>query len=85
MQSNPFNPTTSITYRVTAQGNVSVDVYNALGQRVRELVNTAAQPGTYTVVWDGKDGATRSVGSGVYLIRLTTPTAVVTERVTLLR
>ncbi|HPU85468.1 MAG TPA: right-handed parallel beta-helix repeat-containing protein [Candidatus Latescibacteria bacterium] len=82
---NPFNPTTSITYRVTAQGNVSVQVYNALGQRVRELVNTAAPAGTYTVVWDGKDSATRPVGSGVYLIRLTTPTAVVTERVTLLR
>jgi len=82
---NPFNPTTSITYRVTAQGNVSVQVYNALGQRVRELVNTAAPAGTYTVVWDGKDSAARPVGSGVYLIRLTTPAAVVTERVTLLR
>ncbi|HOT36622.1 MAG TPA: FlgD immunoglobulin-like domain containing protein, partial [Candidatus Latescibacteria bacterium] len=80
---NPFNPTTSITYRVTAQGNVSVQVYNALGQRVRELVNTAAPAGTYTVVWDGKDSAARPVGSGVYLIRLTTPAAVVTERVTL--
>ncbi len=82
---NPFNPTTSITYRVTAQGNVSVDVYNALGQRVRELVNTAAQPGVYTVVWDGKDSAARPVGSGVYLVRLITPASVVTERVTLLR
>jgi len=82
---NPFNPTTSITYRVTAQGNVSVQVYNALGQRVRELVNTTAQPGVYTVVWDGKDSAARPVGSGVYLVRLITPAAVVTERVTLLR
>ncbi|HPK75356.1 MAG TPA: S8 family serine peptidase [Candidatus Latescibacteria bacterium] len=82
---NPFNPTTSITYRVTAPGNVSVQVFNALGQRVRDLVNTTAQPGTYTVVWDGRDGAARPVGSGVYLIRFMAPQMAEVRRVTLVR
>ncbi len=44
---NPFNPATSIAYQVARQANVNLTVYNALGQKVRTLVNRRQQAGKY--------------------------------------
>lgn len=82
---NPFNPITSIVYRVDEAGAVSLTIHNVAGQRVRRLVGAQQQPGAYTLAWDGLDDARRPAASGIYLVRLTTPTNTVTRRVTLLR
>lgn len=67
---NPFNPATTIRYRLPATGNVVVTIYNTLGQKVRTLVLERQQAGVHEVIWDGKDGTGRVVGSGVYFYRL---------------
>ncbi len=67
---NPFNPTTTIEYDVKNGANVTLKVYNLLGQEVRTLVNTRQNAGNYKVNWDGKDNAGNAVASGVYLYRL---------------
>jgi len=82
---NPFNPSTTIQYRIGTAGSASVVVHNAAGQVVRCLVKNNHAAGTHEVIWDGKDESGRPVASGTYFVRLTTPTAVVTERVTLAR
>jgi len=83
---NPFNALLRINVTTPISGRMHIAVYNQTGQLVRQLRDThVPSAGVQTVLWDGKDGAARPVGSGVYLVRLTTPTAVVTERVTLLR
>ncbi|HOS65711.1 MAG TPA: FlgD immunoglobulin-like domain containing protein [Candidatus Latescibacteria bacterium] len=85
VQPNPFNPSATITYRVETQGMTRVEVFAVTGQRIRELVKATTQPGTHTVVWDGTDGQGKAVSSGVYLVRFTSPSAVVSRRVTLAR
>lgn len=82
---NPFNPTTLIAYAIPAPGHVTLRVYNTVGQPIRTLVARQLAAGNHSFRWDGLDDAGMPVGSGMYLIRLTTPTAVATQRVTLLR
>jgi len=62
---NPFNPATTIRYDVAAQVDVSVQVYNVLGQKVRTLVDEQQTPGSYSVRFDG-----RNLSSGMYFIQL---------------
>ncbi|OGG44698.1 MAG: hypothetical protein A3F84_28760 [Candidatus Handelsmanbacteria bacterium RIFCSPLOWO2_12_FULL_64_10] len=67
---NPFNPATTIRYALPEASNVSLVVYNILGQQVRVLVNGAQGPGYHTAVWDGRDEAGRMAATGVYIYRL---------------
>jgi subtilisin family serine protease len=67
---NPFNPTTVIEYSLPIRADVSIDIFNILGQRVRRLVHRSRAPGSYSVTWDGTDGAGRQLATGVYLYRL---------------
>jgi hypothetical protein len=67
---NPFNPETQIGYQLPEAGDVSVVIYNLLGQEVRALVQERQEAGFYRVVWDGRDARGRSVSSGVYLARM---------------
>ncbi len=64
---NPFNPVTTIVYAISSAANVNLTVYDMLGQKVTELVNTQKNPGKYTVTFDGS-----KISSGVYFYRLTT-------------
>jgi len=52
---NPFNLQTSIEYFVPRKGTVILIIYDSLGREVRRLVNEVKDPGTYRVVWDGKN------------------------------
>ncbi|MDH4038586.1 MAG: T9SS type A sorting domain-containing protein [Candidatus Krumholzibacteria bacterium] len=67
---NPFNPSTTIPFTIPSAGRVTITIYNVSGARVRTLVNAEYQPGTHSAVWDGRNDAGATVGSGVYLARL---------------
>lgn len=70
---NPFNPFTSIRYRISgkvAGRRASIRVYNLLGNEVVTLANRIHQPGEYVVFWDGCDDRGTEVSSGIYLYRL---------------
>ena len=58
-----------------------LELYNALGQRVRTLVNQFQAPGEYQVPWDARDGLGAAVSSGVYVTRLHHPGGLQTRRV----
>jgi hypothetical protein len=62
---NPFNPSTLIQYSIAEPGNVTLEVYNMLGQKVAELVNTTQAAGKYSVQFDAA-----GLSSGVYLYQL---------------
>ena len=51
--------------------NITLKVFNILGQEVRTLVDRIQEPGYYTVTWDGKDGSGAIAASGIYFYRLT--------------
>ncbi len=79
---NPFNPSTVIQYAVPRATNVSLVIYNILGQQVRTLVDEPQNAGRFTVTWDGRDNVGRVVGSGVYFYRLSAgETAIVKKMV----
>ncbi|MBT5875430.1 MAG: cadherin-like domain-containing protein, partial [Candidatus Latescibacteria bacterium] len=83
---NPFNPTTSIAYAVEEESQISLTVYNLLGQEVVRLVNRAHAPGRYSVEWDGRNERGVSVGSGVYIYRLVSSAGfAASRRMTLLK
>lgn len=67
---NPFNPTTNIEFAVPAKSHVELVIYNALGQRVRELINEDLDAGWKSVTWDGTDNSGNTVASGIYLYRI---------------
>lgn len=67
---NPFNPNTRIRCEIPRSSHVSLVVYNALGQKIRTLVNETRGPGRFVVEWDGRNDQGEAVSSGVYLYRL---------------
>lgn len=62
---NPFNPLTLIRYELPHSGNVSLKVFNTLGQELATLVQGQQDAGSYEVKFDGSGLAT-----GVYFYRL---------------
>ena len=67
---NPFNPTTSIPLGLPRQGEVNLDVFDVLGQKIRTLVDDGMAAGFHLISWDGRDDDGRQVGAGMYLYRL---------------
>ncbi len=84
---NPFNPSTTIKYTLGANSNVSLKIYNAMGQEVRALVNGKSQVANtpYEVRWDGKDNAGNAVASGVYMYRLEAGNVKMTKKMMFLK
>lgn len=64
---NPFNPSTVINFSVPEQSNVSLTIYNSLGQFVEEIVNENLSAGNYNVQWRAVN-----LSSGVYYYTLAT-------------
>jgi photosystem II stability/assembly factor-like uncharacterized protein len=62
---NPFNTRTAISYRLSANSQVELSIYNLLGQRVATLVSAKQSPGSYSAEWDGAE-----FSSGVYFCRM---------------
>lgn len=77
---NPFNPTTTIQYALPEAGNVRLDVFNVLGQRVATLINGEQTAGFHNLQFDGS-----RLSSGVYLYRLQSGNQVITRKMLLVK
>ncbi len=62
---NPFNPSTTIKYALPVSGNVTLKVYNLIGQEVASLVSEFQREGSYDVRFDAS-----KLSSGVYFYSL---------------
>jgi hypothetical protein len=67
---NPFNPATAIQYALPRAAEVKVEIYNILGQKVRNLVDEHQEPGYKMIRWNGKDESGAEVSSGIYFYRI---------------
>jgi hypothetical protein len=65
---NPFNPSTRITLSLPQSGRVEIEVFDILGQKVRDLLNDMLSPGEHSVWFDGS-----ALPSGLYIARVSTP------------
>ena len=68
---NPFNPETTIGYELAESADVTLQIYNVVGQVVRTLIASESQSiGRYQVRWDGMDDRGMPVSSGIYFYQL---------------
>ncbi len=69
---NPFNPETWIPFRLADESDVTIQIYNPMGQLVRRLSSGIMPAGDYSsqskaIYWDGRNQTGEPVSSGVYL------------------
>jgi len=76
---NPFNPSTTIPYRLSNATPVTLRIYDVLGRDVATLVDAFQAPGRYEVRFDAK-----GLPGGVYLYRLQTGVWVLSRAMLLL-
>jgi hypothetical protein len=82
---NPFNPVTTITYLLPKKTEVSLIIYNSMGQAIRKLASESRKAGKYTVSWDGRNNRGIPVTSGLYLCRFTAGNHEFTQKMLLMR
>ncbi len=82
---NPFNPTTEIQFTIPYKSNVTINIINIAGQKVRILSNQEYSTGNHTVTWDGKDDNGNQLSSGIYLYRLVTDNITLRKKMVLLK
>lgn len=58
---NPFNPATVIKFQLPVDANVRIDLYNSIGQKVSELLNSDLSGGVHEVTFEGSN-----LSSGIY-------------------
>jgi hypothetical protein len=80
---NPFNPSTTLRWRAPVGTPVVCRVVDVRGHQVRTLLAEPATGVWHTLTWDGADDTGRAAPAGVYLVRLETASAVVTQRAVL--
>jgi flagellar hook assembly protein FlgD len=82
---NPFNPTTTIQFQVPEASDVSIVIYDMLGQVVTELFSENVQTGKYSVEWNGANNVGLKMSSGSYIYRMTAGNFVETREMILLK
>lgn len=81
---NPFNPRSTLRYRLPTEGHARLDVYDLSGRLVRVLADGPHVAGEHSALWDGRDAAGRSAAAGVYVARLVSGKEAVSRKLVLL-
>jgi hypothetical protein len=82
---NPFNPRTTIRYRLPVAQQATLAVHDLRGRLVRVLAEGRRTAGEHSATWDGLDRRGAAVAAGVYLLRLQTPDGVRSRKLVLAR
>ena len=82
---NPFNPTTEITFSLEQRSNISLTIFNVLGQKVKVLAEGSKQAGTHRLSWDGRDQMGNAVSTGLYFYTLTDGSKSITKKMALMK
>ncbi|MBE0572437.1 MAG: T9SS type A sorting domain-containing protein [Ignavibacteriaceae bacterium] len=77
---NPFNPSTTIKFSLPEATNITLKIYNTLGEKVAELVNTNLEAGYYNYQWDAGN-----IASGIYIYELRTEKFIALKKMILIK
>jgi hypothetical protein len=67
---NPFNPVTNISYDIPEVAQVTLEIYNVSGQKVRTLAQGQHEPGRYRIQWNATNDYGNPLSSGMYIYRI---------------
>ncbi|MCB0260113.1 MAG: T9SS type A sorting domain-containing protein, partial [Calditrichaeota bacterium] len=82
---NPFNPTTTVRFALPEASNVTLKIYNILGQEVYTLARGNLEAGFHTFQWNATDQYGSRVASGIYIYRLQAGHFVQTKKMLLVK
>lgn len=82
---NPFNPGTRIDFSLPRTADVTVNIYNVLGETICTLAAGSYPPGQHSLDWNGCDGEGAEVATGMYLYRLRAGDFAQTRKMILMR
>jgi len=68
---NPFNPVTIMSFQLPVASPVSLSIFNANGQVVKQVANGQFARGRHQIVWNATDASGTHLASGVYLCAIT--------------
>jgi len=77
---NPFNPVTTISYRLAEQRQVSLGIYDTAGRRIATLVDSEQEAGQYNLPFDAS-----GLASGIYFVRFSAGDVLSTQKLTLIK
>ena len=78
---NPFNPFLTVSYSLPSETTVSISIYNMLGEKVSTLINDRyLTSGFHRINWDAS-----AFPSGMYFVKIQTPTIIETKKALLLK
>ena len=80
------NPITHIDYHVAENTDVTMTIYNLMGQEIVRLLSSQNhEPGKYNIVWDATNNLGENVSAGVYLIHMSSKGFSKTRKMVLLK
>ncbi len=82
---NPFNPTTQIQFSLPQNTDVTLAIYNMMGQKVKTLVDQPLNAGLHNIAWDGTNASGLTVANGVYFYRLNSDFGVKSKKMMLMK
>ncbi|MDD4232210.1 MAG: FlgD immunoglobulin-like domain containing protein, partial [Candidatus Cloacimonetes bacterium] len=82
---NPFNPNTTIAFELARAQNVSLDIFNVKGQKVRNLRSGFMAAGNHSIAWDATDDFGKALASGLYFYRLQSNQSTFTRKMLLMK
>jgi hypothetical protein len=82
---NPFNPTTTLRFDLPEVSNITLTIFNMLGQKIRTYDMQSAAAGYHTLKWNATNDYGDPVGAGVYLYQLQAKDFVKTRKMVLLK
>lgn len=82
---NPFQNTTVIWFNLAQTENVTLEIFDLLGRRVRLLREGMVSAGAYSALWDGRDEFGNIASAGVYFAILRTGTQVQKQKLLFIR
>ena len=81
---NPFNESTNITFSLSEETTVNIDIYNFQGEIVKSFQrNKKFKYGNHSFSWDGKDNFGNSLSNGMYYIQLKTSNKTIGRKIIL--
>jgi len=77
---NPFNPTTTLSFAIPIDSEVSLSVYNLQGREVSSLISGNMEAGYHSVIWNAD-----SYSSGVYFVKMVAGEYISTQKLMLVK